>query len=205
MIMFYNYYLIVKRGEAAVSGDKGGSVRAAGGLDLAKAIDKAIKRKSEPAKPQQQIVHLAASGRATVNFGPLQEDLGYVLRRAQLVIFQRFFETFAAFDIRPAQYSVLTVIELNPGISQAQAADALGIKRPNFVAMIDALEERRLAQRVPAENDRRFHGLYLTDDGRALMGKLHKIAATQERSIVDRLGATEYRRLRESLRVVAEL
>jgi DNA-binding MarR family transcriptional regulator len=204
MIIFYNYYLVVKRAEAAVSGNAGGSVRVAGGLDLAKAINKAIKRKSEPTKPQQ-IVHLAASDRGAVNFGPLQEDLGYVLRRAQLVIFQRFFETFAAFDIRPAQYSVLTVIELNPGISQAQAADALGIKRPNFVAMIDTLEERRLAQRVPAENDRRFHGLYLTDDGRALMGKLHKIAATQERVIVDRLGATEYRRLRESLRVVAEL
>lgn len=165
---------------------------------------KATKRKSEAAKPQP-LVHLAASGRGSVNFGPLGDDLGYVLRRAQLVIFQRFFETFAAFDIRPAQYSVLTVIELNPGISQAQAADALGIKRPNFVAMIDALEERGLARRVPAENDRRFHGLYLTDEGRALMGKLHKINAAQERVIIERLGATEYRRLRESLRVVAEL
>jgi DNA-binding MarR family transcriptional regulator len=167
-------------------------------------LAKATKRKSEAAKPQP-IVHLATTDRGAVNFGPLEDDIGYVLRRAQLVIFQRFFETFAAFDIRPAQYSVLTVIELNPGISQAQAADALGIKRPNFVAMIDALEERGLARRVPAEDDRRFHGLYLTDEGRALMAKLHKIGASQERVIIDRLGATEYRRLRESLRVVAEL
>jgi DNA-binding MarR family transcriptional regulator len=167
-------------------------------------LARATKRKSEAAK-LQPLVHLAISDRGAVNFGPLGDDLGYVLRRAQLVIFQRFFETFAAFDIRPAQYSVLTVIELNPGISQAQAADALGIKRPNFVAMIDTLEERGFAQRVPAENDRRFHGLYLTDEGRTLMGKLHKIAATQERVIIERLGATEYRRLRESLRVVAEL
>jgi DNA-binding MarR family transcriptional regulator len=167
-------------------------------------LAKAIKRKSEASKPKPR-VHLAGGGRGTVNFGRLQDDLGYVLRRAQLAIFQGFFETFAPFDIRPAQYSVLTVIEFNPGISQARAADALGIKRPNFVAMIDALEARGLARRVPAEDDRRFHGLYLTDEGRALMAKLHKIAATQERVIVERLGATEYRRLRESLRVVADL
>src|SRR5262245_15511521 len=104
-------------------------VAASEGQDLAKAVNKAVKRKSEAAK-LRPLVHLAASDRGAVNFGPLGDDLGYVLRRAQLVIFQRFFETFATFDIRPAQYSVLTVIELNPGISQAQAADALGIKRP---------------------------------------------------------------------------
>ena len=199
MIMFYNYYAVVKRVEAAVSEHESGSAPRED-WDLAKAV----KRKSEAAKPQP-LVHLAANGRGSVNFGPLGDDLGYVLRRAQLAIFQRFFETFAAFDIRPAQYSVLTVIELNPGISQAQAADALGIKRPNFVAMIDALEARGLARRVPAEDDRRFYGLYLTDEGRALMAKLHKIAAVQEQVIVERLGATEYRRLRELLRTVAEL
>jgi DNA-binding MarR family transcriptional regulator len=168
---------------------------------VAKATSKAIKRKSEADGP---VVHLAES-RSSIDYGPLRDDLGYVLRRAQLAVFQKFFETFATFDIRPAQYSVLTVIGLNAGISQAQAADALGIKKPNFVAMIDALETRGLARRVPAENDRRYHGLYLTDAGEALMAKLHKTAAGQERAIVERLGATEYRRLREQLRVVAEL
>jgi DNA-binding MarR family transcriptional regulator len=168
-------------------------------------LAKAIKRKGEAGKPRQAAVVHLATNRSTVDFGPLHDDLGYVLRRAQLAVFQKFFETFAAFDIRPAQYSVLTVIERNAGISQAQAADALGIKKPNFVAMIDALEARGLARRVPAENDRRFHGLYLTDEGRILMGKLHKIAAAQERAVMEQLGPTEYRRLRESLRAVAEL
>lgn len=172
------------------------------GDTLAKATNRTIKRKSEAAPGQ--VVHLAES-RSSVDFGRLRDDLGYVLRRAQLAVFQKFFDTFAAFDIRPAQYSVLTVIEKNAGISQAQAADALGIKKPNFVAMIDTLEARGLAKRVPAENDRRYHGLYLTDAGRVLMGKLHRIAAAQERAIIERLGATEYRRLREQLRAVAEL
>ncbi len=171
---------------------------------MAKASNKATKRKSEAAKPPH-VVHLVTNGRGAVDYGPLRDDLGYVLRRAQLAVFQKFFDRFAALDIRPAQYSVLTVIEVNPGVSQAQAADALGIKKPNFVAMIDALEARGLAQRVPAENDRRFHGLYLTDEGRTLMTKLHKIAAAHEREVVEHLGASEYRRLREQLRAVTEL
>jgi DNA-binding MarR family transcriptional regulator len=168
-------------------------------------LARATKRKRETSKPQDAaVIHLAAN-RDTIDYGPLRDNLGYVLRRAQLAVFQRFFETFAAFELRPAQYSVLIVIEFNPGISQAQAADALGIKKPNFVTMIDGLEERGLARRVPAENDRRFHGLYLTDAGRALMAKLHKTAALQERDFIEHLGAGEYRQLREALRAVADL
>jgi DNA-binding MarR family transcriptional regulator len=157
-------------------------------------------RKTDPAKPLRR----ARTAPAPIDYGPLRDDIGYVLRRAQLAVFQRFFETFAAFDIRPAQYSALTLIEHNPGISQAQVADALGIKRPNFVAMVDALEARGLATRVPAETDRRFYGLYLTEAGRALMTRLHQIARAGERAMVERLGPTGYQRLRDALLKVAE-
>ena len=85
-----------------------------------------------------------------IDLGPLPELIGYVLRRAQLVVFQDFFSAFAPFDIRPAQFSVLTVIERNPGLTQSQVAAALGIKRTNFVGMLDALEKRGLAERRQA-------------------------------------------------------
>ena len=50
--------------------------------------------------------------------GRLVGHLGYVVRRAQLWIFQDFIRTMAEVDVRPAQYSVLLVIEANPGLSQ---------------------------------------------------------------------------------------
>src|SRR6478752_9631441 len=77
-----------------------------------------------------------------IDLGPLPELMGYVLRRAQLVVFQDFFAAFAPFDISPAQLSVLTVIERNPGLTQTQVAAALGIKRTNFVGLLDELERR---------------------------------------------------------------
>ena len=87
------------------------------------------------------------NAKTPVDLGPLPELIGYVLRRAQLAVFQDFFAAFAPFDIRPAQFSVLTVIERNPGLTQSQAAEALGIKRTNFVGMLDELETRGLAAR----------------------------------------------------------
>jgi len=123
-----------------------------------------------------------------VDLGPLPELTGYVLRRAQLAVFQDFFAAFAPFDIRPAQFSVLTVIERNPGLTQSQVAEALGIKRTNFVGMLDELERRGLAERRQTARDKRSYALYLTADGAALMRKLRPVLKAHESRMVARLG-----------------
>jgi len=123
----------------------------------------------------------------SIDLGPLPELIGYVLRRAQLVVFQDFFAAFAPFDIRPAQFSVLAVIERNPGLTQSQVAEALGIKRTNFVGMLDALEKRGLAERRQAR-DRRSYALYLTADGAALMRKLKPVLKAHESRMIARVG-----------------
>jgi len=125
--------------------------------------------------------------RKTVDLGPLPELIGYVLRRAQLVVFQDFFAAFAPFDIRPAQFAVLTVIERNPGMTQSQVAEALGIKRTNFVGLLDALEARRLAERRPAR-DKRSYALYLTAEGAALMRKLRPVLKAHESRMIAKVG-----------------
>jgi hypothetical protein len=86
--------------------------------------------------------------------GPLDRRLGYLLRRAQLAVFQDFFATFAGFAVTPAQYAVLTLVEANPGSSQAQVADALAIKPANFVGLVRALVARGLVRRAAVPGDR---------------------------------------------------
>jgi DNA-binding MarR family transcriptional regulator len=140
---------------------------------------------------------------AAMDFGPLEDSVGYLLRRAQIVVFQRFFELFATEKVRPAQYSVLTVIEHNPGLSQTRLADALGIKKTNLVAMIDELEERSLARRMPTENDRRSRALFLTPKGKALMSRLHQLDGEIDRRMTQGLSAGERRQFCEALRRVA--
>jgi DNA-binding MarR family transcriptional regulator len=140
-----------------------------------------------------------------IELGPLAENVGYLVRRAQVTIFQRFFELFAEADIRPVQYSILTVIESNPGLSQKQLAAALGIKKTNLVGLIDELEARGLARRKPTESDRRSHALYLTRKGTVLIARLHRLDASLNQRIARMMSAEERRRLCEILRQVAAL
>lgn len=139
-----------------------------------------------------------------VDLGPLPELIGYVLRRAQLVVFQDFFAAFAPYDIRPAQFAVLTVIERNPGLTQSQVAAALGIKRTNFVGMLNVLETRGLAERRQAARDRRSYALYLTTDGASLMRKLKPVLKTHESRMIAKVGADGRDRLLALLHEIAD-
>jgi DNA-binding MarR family transcriptional regulator len=146
-----------------------------------------------------------ANAAPVVDYGPLGERSGYWLRRAQIAVFQDFFQTFRAFDIRPAQYSALTIIECNPGLSQTQVADALGIKKANFVAMIKELETRGLARRQADALDKRSYGLFLTDGGATLMRDMHDASEAHEARVRDAAGEDRHRALLETLRDLARL
>ena len=142
---------------------------------------------------------MGQNSKTDIDLGPLPELIGYVLRRAQLTVFQDFFAAFAPFDIRPAQFSVLTVIERNPGLTQTKVAEALGIKRTNFVGMLDELEKRGLAERRQAARDKRSYALYLTADGAALMRKLRPVLKAHESRMVALVGEEGRDRLIELL------
>jgi|SRR6185295_15941259 len=131
---------------------------------------------------------MGQSRKSSIDLGPLPELIGYVLRRAQLVVFQDFFGAFAPFDIRPAQFAVLSVIERNPGLTQSQVAEALGIKRTNFVGLLNVLETRGLAERRQAARDKRSYALYLTADGTALMRRLRPVLKAHESRMVGKVG-----------------
>jgi len=130
----------------------------------------------------------AAARLSDVDIGALTCLIGYMLRRAQIAVFQDVFRAFAEIGIRPAQFSVLTVIAHNPGRTQSQVAAALGIKRTNFVALIDSLERRGLAERRPAPSDRRSHALHLTEPGKAAVRRLNRMVERLEAGMIRRIG-----------------
>src|SRR5947209_20236614 len=130
----------------------------------------------------------AAARPPDIDIGALTCLIGYMLRRAQIAVFQDVFRAFAEVGIRPAQFSVLTVIAHNPGRTQSQVSAALGIKRTNFVALLDSLESRGLAERRPAAADRRSHALHLTAAGRELMRQLDALVDALEDRLAARIG-----------------
>jgi DNA-binding MarR family transcriptional regulator len=145
-----------------------------------------------------------AERRADIDIGPLTRLIGYMLRRVQIAVFQEAFRTFAAVGIRPAQFSVLTVIAHNPGRTQSQVAAALGIKRTNFVALLDSLERRGLAVRRPAPADRRSHALHLTEAGKATLRRLNTMVDRLEARMIGHIGRDGRVELLRLLRALAE-
>lgn len=130
----------------------------------------------------------AQPGSDAIDLGHLPGLIGYMLRRAQLAVFQDFARTYAKFGIRPAQYAVLTIIQRNPGLKQKDVSEALGIKRANFVAMCDELEKLGLAMRRQVATDRRSYALHLTRKGELLMKKLHAANREHEARLVGEIG-----------------
>jgi DNA-binding MarR family transcriptional regulator len=102
----------------------------------------------------------------------LQKVLGYQLAQAAIVtdaIFRA--QVGRLLDLGPVEYTVLTLIEENPGGSLARLARALAVTPPHITALVDRLEARGLVARVASDADRRARVLSVTRTGAQLVRK----------------------------------
>jgi DNA-binding MarR family transcriptional regulator len=159
---------------------------------------------SKPARAVRDGVDGVAAESTQLKMGELSELLGYSMKRAQLRVFEDFIRCVAPLQLTPAQFSVLLLIDRNPGRNQTEIANTLGILRPNFVAMLDGLEGRELCVRGRSANDRRSHVLMLTDQGRSILARAKKLVATKhEARLNEVLGPANRAALLEMLATLA--
>jgi DNA-binding MarR family transcriptional regulator len=135
--------------------------------------------------------------------GPLKRYVGYALRRAQLAVFQDVIATLAEVDLRPAQFSVLILVDANPGIVQSHASASLGIQKANFVPLLTELERRGLIDRVAV--DGRTNGLFLTRKGRATLKRANALHAIHHARVDAIIGAENREQLIVTCLKLAEL
>jgi DNA-binding MarR family transcriptional regulator len=132
----------------------------------------------------------------------LETLLGYNARRAALAVIDVFLEAMAPYQLKPVDFSVLSLITHNPGITSRQLCSALGILPPNLVGMVNTLEKRELVERRPHPRDGRAMGLHLTASGVKLMRDAEKTAAAVEAKVASRLSAGELHTLIKLLQKV---
>ena len=106
----------------------------------------------------------------------LQSLLGYNARRASLAIIEQFHVDMASFNLRPVDFSVLSLIRHNPGTTSRQLCQTLNILPPNMVVFLKSFEKRQLVERAPHPTDGRAMGLTLTESGEALIQAAEKTA-----------------------------
>lgn len=157
-------------------------------MTVSKTAEKSSEKAADPAKGRKDATEPQGQVSAeALQLGELSEQLGYVLKRAQLKVFENFLRCMASLQLTPAQFSVLLLVEKNPGRNQTEIASTLGILRPNFVALLDNLESRDLCARIRSTNDRRSHILVLTDKGKAVLTRAKKLVATKHESRLNEL------------------
>ena len=152
--------------------------------------------------PSLRMPRQPAAGRATpppaveeVDTRFLETLLGYNARRAALAVIAVFLERMAPFELKPVDFSVLSLVAHNPGITSRQLCTTLGILPPNLVGMVNALEKRELIVRKPHPRDGRAMGLQLTPSGQKLMRDAERTAAALEADVAARLTPAEQRTL----------
>ena len=131
----------------------------------------------------------------TVDTSYLETLVGYNARRAALAVIGEFLPRMAVYGLRPVDFSVLSLITHNPGITSRQICHSLNILPPNLVGMVSALEKRALIERRPHPTDGRAMGLHLTADGVCLMQEAEDTASALEADVTSRLSAAERKTL----------
>ncbi|MHC9086890.1 MarR family winged helix-turn-helix transcriptional regulator [Luteimonas sp. RIT-PG2_3] len=145
----------------------------------------------------------ADDGHATIDQSRLQGLLGYQLTRAEVSLHRRMVERLDPFALRPAEFSILLLVEANIGINQSQIGEALGVSPPNLVAVITRLIKRRLLRRSQSRQDRRVHHLHLTPAGAELLAQAVVEVDAFEADLSASLTAQELRVLRKALAKVS--
>jgi DNA-binding MarR family transcriptional regulator len=131
----------------------------------------------------------------TVDTSYLETLVGYNARRAALFVIGNFMERMDVFDLRTVDFSVLSLIHHNAGITSRQLCSHLNLLAPNMVVMLNGLERRKLVERRPHPLDGRATGLHLTDKGQNLMQEAEAAAYQLEMDSTSRLSATERKTL----------
>ncbi|HUK41684.1 MAG TPA: MarR family transcriptional regulator [Candidatus Acidoferrales bacterium] len=139
-----------------------------------------------------------------ISLGDLSDNLGYRIRRAQLWVFKDIGQALARFRLSPAQFSVLTVVDANPGINQLTVSSALSIERAGLGRLVDRLERQGLIRRGASSANRRYYSLQLTTKGVALLRRIRPIIARREDALAELLGRKLYRELMRALSVFLE-
>lgn len=138
----------------------------------------------------------------TVDTSYLESLLGYNARRAFLVAGAKFSERMDRFDLKPADFSVLSLVLHNPGITSRQLCATLAIQPPNLVGLVGALERRSLVERHPHPRDGRAMGLHLTPAGEKLVADAERTVAELEAEAASALSPSELRTLLKLLQKV---
>jgi DNA-binding MarR family transcriptional regulator len=129
--------------------------------------------------------------RGGVELGYLARDLSFVSRVLRAHIRARNAAFYSENEVVSGSVALLSLIGLNPGISQNDLAAVVVLKKSAVTRIIHEMEEAGLVTRQKTRADRRFNALSLTDAGEARWRQLQGEMRRQQDRLLAPLDETE--------------
>src|SRR6202012_1932933 len=109
-----------------------------------------------------------------LSVGILPNLLGYNVRRAHMALWRDFNRTVGDGIVRPGLFSLMVLVDENPGIAQIELATQLAIDKATIVGLIRRLLRQGWIETRQSSVDRRRQELFLTATGRQELGGLRR-------------------------------
>lgn len=159
-------------------------------------------------KPERPVYQKASmnelpdtAGDTPMDMGILIDTFGYLLRRAWRDSDRRFVYHFRTLDISAVQFSVLVLVDRNPGCTPGDLVVPMGITQNNMVGIIADLIKRGFITKKTDAKDRRARILTLTPEGLAMLAAANEVHDQYLAEYAERIGAVNLKELVRLLRM----
>lgn len=134
----------------------------------------------------------------------MKELVGYQLAQASIVTIEVFDEQVGRpQDLKAVEYTMLALIQANPGVSPARLRKALCLSAPYVTSSLEKLHTRGFILREVNQQDRRGQHLRVTRAAERLVAELTQTLLAAERARFHTLTQAEQRMLAELLHKLA--
>ncbi|MFI6302362.1 MarR family winged helix-turn-helix transcriptional regulator [Amycolatopsis thailandensis] len=131
--------------------------------------------------------------------GPLDQSVGYLLKRAATALRTAMDATLRPLDLTVPQYSCLEVLSQRPGLSNAELARAVFVTRQSMNLVLRGLQDRGLVTRPTTAPQGRALPSTLTPAGRAQLRAASGLVREVEKRMLEPLAAAQRDRLLHDL------
>lgn len=133
----------------------------------------------------------------------LDWDVAFVLRLAQLAVFDDLAKRIRPLRLTLSEFAALRLIQAQPALNQQQIGDALRIKKSNLVTLIRKLEHSGWVARAVVADDRRAYALRLTQEGEHCLEKAEQQCRAHSEALSRLLGTEEWETMVNALQKIA--
>lgn len=117
--------------------------------------------------------------------------IGRYIHQTDLMLLRSFQKRLETFDISPEQWTIVTNLSIQDGITQQALSEKVEKDQTNVTRIIDKLEKKEFVRRSAHPNDRRAFLLFLTDKGHKLREDTLFEAEREQEKILQGITADE--------------